>query len=110
ELGSAMQAVALGAPGDLAWTAPGATPADMRDLAAVFVTPRDPAVDRLQRQAQERSAWKSFGAGVAYQRSPLVTDDVVGPGEHLYETVVLEPGERIGWQLLATSGAVDVFL
>jgi hypothetical protein len=110
ELGAAMRALALAPPGEIAWKAPGIAGPDMRDLAAVFVTPKDPAVDRLQRAAQEKSAWQGFGGGDPYQRPPLITEDTLEPGRHLYERLFLEEGESIDWEVLPGSAALDLYL
>jgi hypothetical protein len=111
ELSAAMRPLSLVAPGEIAWAAAGVAAGDLRDLAAVFVTPKDPAVDRLQRLAQEHSAWNGFGGGDPYRRGPLLTEDTIAPGEYLLDEILVEADERLGWELLAgTDGPLGVYL
>jgi hypothetical protein len=113
ELGTAMRAFSLAAPNDIAWTATGATLADMIDLMAVFVTPRDAPVDQLQRLAAEESAWKDMGGLDGYERPPVPRTETVEPGQLAYARVLLETGETLAWKLAAVTGgdgAVDVAL
>jgi hypothetical protein len=112
ELGAAMRDFSIVAHNEVAWAAAGATVTDMDDLSAVFVTPKAPAVDELQRQAQDHSQWKSFGGGDAYRRGGVVNRYTLAAGEYHSETVVLEPDEAVSWRLISTAGngGVDVYL
>lgn len=112
ELGAAMRDFSIVAHDEVAWTASGATVGEMDDLSAVFVTPKDPAVDQLQRQAQDQSQWKSFGGGNVYSRGGVVDRWSLGPGEYHADNLVLEPDETVTWRLLSVGGGagMDVHL
>jgi hypothetical protein len=113
ELGTAMRSFAVTAPGDIAWTAMGATLADMVDLMAVFVTPRDAPIDQLQRLAVDESAWKDMGGLNGYERPPVPRTETLDAGQTAYTRVQLETGETLTWKLTAVwggDGAIDVAL
>jgi hypothetical protein len=114
ELAAAMRSLAISPANDLTWTATGAGLGDMIDLAAVFVTPKDPQIDQLQRRVLEQSAWKDMGGLDGYQRAQLVRTEVLAAGQRIAVPVVLEEGERLSWRLVSVAGgghdAVDVAL
>jgi hypothetical protein len=113
ELGTAMRTFSVAAPNDIAWTAMGATLADMVDLLAVFVTPKDAPIDQLQRQAAEESAWKDMGGLNGYERPPVPRTETLEPGQLAYTRVLLEAAEPLAWKLAAVTGGdgtVDVAL
>jgi hypothetical protein len=113
-LGATMQAISISPVDEIAWRDGDIAFDDMRALASVFVTPADPLIDQLQRQAAAASVFGRFGNGPdAYQRDPFVRSADLDPGTWTSETVVVEPGEPLDWTLTSVSGGdevVDVYL
>jgi hypothetical protein len=101
---STMQEVSIAPVNDIAWAQGAISPADMQDLASVFVTPKDPKIDQLQRLAAETSPFGGFGGGDPYARAPYLREVELQPGEYSQETTFLEAGEALGWALPAISG------
>ncbi len=107
-IGREMKILTIAPVNDIAWTAPGISFHEMRKLSAIFVTPKAPEVDQLQRLATEESAFEGFGGADPYQRQPhLRKAQEIGVDEHIAETVVLEEDESLTWTLTSVSGGVD---
>lgn len=101
---STMQEVSIAPVNDIAWAQGTISRADMQDLASVFVTPKDPKVDQLQRLAAEHSVFGGFGGGDPYARTPLPREVALQPGDSTQETTYVEEGEPLAWALPAISG------
>jgi hypothetical protein len=107
---STMKAVAIAPVGDIAWAAPGVMKTDLLDLSPVFVTPRAPEVDQLQRLAAEGSVFGGFGGGDPYRRDPYRRQLSLSRSEYTKEWVFIESDESLAWKLLAVAGGgVDVY-
>ncbi len=99
--------------GDVSWVSPsGLTTKDMRDLSATLVTPRDPLVDRLQRDATEISAFKLLGP-MALAKKVGATAVTIPPTDYYFNSVFVESDEAVNWQMQNVQGGsstVDVYL
>jgi hypothetical protein len=110
----ATQEVSIAPVDEIAWDDGAIAVSDMKELAAVFVTPDDPTVDQLQRLAVEASAFGGFGDGDAYARHPYARTTDIPAGSYAGEDVIIEAGESIAWQVSNVSGGdtgtIDVYL
>ncbi|HVV52349.1 MAG TPA: hypothetical protein VHO06_21960 [Polyangia bacterium] len=108
DLGSVHMTVPVHPVDDIAWSSTGIDPKVMQELAAVFVEPNAPDIDKVQRLAQPYSV---FGGGAnppwgngegAYQRSAYARQADIPPGQFAYEDFVIEPAEttlNIQWEI-----------
>lgn len=102
-----MKDLSIAPPTDIAWAMPGVSPADMNALAAVFVTPKDPKVDQLQRLAAATSRFGGFGGVDSYQRNPYLRSEDMTPGQFAGERLYVESGEPVSWLISSVTGGAD---
>ncbi len=89
---------------ELVFDIPGVPSTVMRDLNVVFVTPDEPVVDQLQRQAFAATAFGGFDSLDAYQREPYTRGATVPAGEQISEDIIIEADEVVSWSVLEASG------
>jgi len=116
DIGSSTTTVAVAPVDDIPWSANGIAATTLKDMAAVYVEPNAPDVDKLQRLAMQYSVFALWNG--PYERDPYWRPSVALPsGTYTSETFVLEPSEAaqsFAWQIqsvtcsVCTSQAVDV--
>jgi hypothetical protein len=113
ELGVREIAIAAAPANEVVFLVPGLDAEQSRDLTVVFVTPGEPAVDALQRDAFGRSVFGGFDSNDPYQRATYPRRAVLDAGTSAAEELVLEAGESVEWELLEVddgSGDIEVEL